>query len=99
MCAQAYNISNVLPPVDQRRKLLNLELRLVNTYPYMQTISNCKGKGFEVRTCNISLDAPYLGASPNGKVTNPGCSGSFALIWTFEVKCPETKYLVTPLDV
>ena len=43
----------------------------------------------------ISMDAPYLGASPDGKVTDPGCSDPFGLS---EVKCPETKYLVTPLD-
>ena len=43
----------------------------------------------------ISLDAPYLGASPDGKVIDPGCSEPFGLS---EVKCPETKYLVTPLD-
>ena len=43
----------------------------------------------------ISMDAPYLGASPDGKVIDPGCSDPFGLS---EVKCPETKYLVTPLD-
>ena len=43
----------------------------------------------------ISMDAPYLGASPDGKVIDPGCSDQFGLS---EVKCPETKYLVTPLD-
>ena len=43
----------------------------------------------------ISSDSPYLGASPDGKVVDPGCSNPFGLS---EVKCPETKYLVTPLD-
>ena len=43
----------------------------------------------------MSMDAPYLGASPDGKVIDPGCSDQFGLS---EVKCPETKYLVTPLD-
>lgn len=43
----------------------------------------------------ISSDFPYLGASPDGKVVDPGCSNPFGLS---EVKCPETKYLVTPLD-
>ncbi|CAH3041498.1 unnamed protein product [Pocillopora meandrina] len=43
----------------------------------------------------ISMDAPYLAASPDGKVIDPGCSDQFGLS---EVKCPETKYLVTPLD-
>ena len=41
----------------------------------------------------ISMDAPYLGASPNAKVIDCGCSDRFGLS---EVKCPETKYLVTP---
>ena len=43
----------------------------------------------------VSLDAPYLGASPDGKVIDIGCSFPFGLS---EVKCPETKFLVTPLD-
>ena len=43
----------------------------------------------------ISLDSPYLGASPDAKVIDPGCNDPFGLS---EVKCPETKYLVTPLD-
>ena len=43
----------------------------------------------------ISLDSPYSGAPPDGKVIDPGCSERFGLS---EVKCPETKYLVTPLD-
>ena len=42
----------------------------------------------------MSLDAPYLGASPDG-VINIGCSSPFGLL---EVKCPETKLLVTPID-
>ena len=43
----------------------------------------------------MSLDAPYLGASPDGKVIDNGCSIPFGLS---EVKCLETKFLVTPLD-
>ena len=43
----------------------------------------------------VSLDAPYLGASPDGKVIAPSCSEPFGLA---EAKCPETKYLVTPLE-
>ena len=43
----------------------------------------------------VSLDAPYLAASPDGKVIDNGCSIPFGLS---EVKCPETKFLVTPLD-
>ena len=43
----------------------------------------------------VSIDAPYLGASPDGKVIDSGCLMPFGLL---EVKCPETKFLVTPLD-
>ena len=43
----------------------------------------------------VSIDAPYLGASPDGKVIDSGCLMPFGLS---EVKCPETKFLVTPLD-
>ena len=43
----------------------------------------------------ISLAALYLGPSPDGKVIDPSCSEPFGLS---EVKCPETKYLVIPLD-
>ena len=43
----------------------------------------------------ISMDAPSLCASLDGKVIDPGCSDQFG---HSEVKCPETKYLVTPLD-
>ena len=43
----------------------------------------------------VSIDAPYLGASPDGKVIDSGCLMPFGL---WEVKCLETKFLVTPLD-
>ena len=43
----------------------------------------------------MSLDAPCLGASPDGKVIDVGCSSPFGLL---EVKCPKTKFLVTSLD-
>lgn len=43
----------------------------------------------------VSLEAPYLGALPDAKVLDAGCSDPFG---PSEVKCPETKFLVTPLD-
>lgn len=43
----------------------------------------------------VSLTSPYLGASPDGKVIDKKCGSPFGLI---EVKCPETKFMVTPLD-
>ena len=43
----------------------------------------------------VCKDAPFLGASPDGKVIDAGCSEPYGLV---EVKCPETKYSVTPLD-
>ena len=38
---------------------------------------------------------PVLACSPDGKVFDAGCSKPFGLL---EVKCPETKFLVTLLD-
>ena len=43
----------------------------------------------------VSIDLPFLGASRDGKVIDKGCERPFGLV---EVKCPETKFQVTPLD-
>jgi len=43
----------------------------------------------------VSLEAPFIGASPDGKVIDIGCEKPYGLV---EVKCPETKFRVTPLD-
>ena len=43
----------------------------------------------------VCRDAPFLWASPDGKVIDAGCSEPYGLV---EVKCPETKYRVSPLD-
>lgn len=43
----------------------------------------------------VSLDSPFLGASPDGKVIDKDCSIPYGLV---EIKCPETKFMVTPLD-
>lgn len=43
----------------------------------------------------VCLEAPYLGASPDWKVIDAGCIDPFGLV---EIKCPQTKYFVTPLD-
>ena len=43
----------------------------------------------------VCLDMPFLGASPDGRVIDFGCRNHFGLA---EVKCPETKYQVTPLE-
>ena len=43
----------------------------------------------------IFLDMPFLGGSPNGRVVDFGCRYHFGLA---DIKCPETKFLVTPLD-
>ena len=44
----------------------------------------------------VCLDSSYLGASPNNKVIDGGCSDPFGLV---EIKYSQTKYYVTPLDV
>ena len=38
---------------------------------------------------------PVLACSPDGKVIDTGCTKPFGLL---EVKCPETKFLVTPSE-
>ena len=38
---------------------------------------------------------PVLACSPDGKVIDPGCTKQLGLV---EIKCPETKFLVTPLE-
>lgn len=43
----------------------------------------------------ISLELPILGASPDGKVIDSGCTEQYGLV---EVKFPATKFNVTPLD-
>ena len=43
----------------------------------------------------ISKSSPVLGASPDGKIVDKGCVHCFGL---GEVKCPYTKFHVTPLD-
>ena len=43
----------------------------------------------------ICKDLPVLGASPDGKVIDVGCRHPYGLA---EVKCPETKFRVTPVE-
>ena len=43
----------------------------------------------------VGIDTPFLAASPDGKVRDAGCEEPFGLV---RVKCPQTKFLVTPLD-
>ena len=47
-------------------------------------------------TCPVQCtNSPILGCSPDGKVIDPNCEDPFGLL---EVKCPETKFQVSPLD-
>lgn len=43
----------------------------------------------------VCQDMPILGSSPDGRVVDFGCQDHFGVA---KVKCPETKYHVTPLD-
>lgn len=43
----------------------------------------------------VSIGLPFLAASPDGKVIDKGCIEPYGLV---EVKCPSTKFLVTPLE-
>ena len=43
----------------------------------------------------VCLDMPVVGTSPDGRVIDFGIQNHFGLA---EVKCPETKFQVTPLE-
>lgn len=43
----------------------------------------------------VSVSCPYLAATPDGKVIDPGCTQAFDIV---EVQCPLPKFDVTPLD-
>ena len=43
----------------------------------------------------VCQDLPILGASPDGKVIDIGCRNPYGLA---EVKCPESKFRVTPVE-
>ena len=43
----------------------------------------------------VSKGCPILGATPDARVVDFGCTNYFGIA---EVKCPYTKYQVTPLD-
>lgn len=73
---------------------LEYESTALNQYrKYMCTI----GKPVQVFKSGlvVCLESPYLGASPDGKVIDNGCSEPFGLV---EIKCPHSMFDVTPLD-
>lgn len=43
----------------------------------------------------VAMDAPFLGASPDSKVIEVACENQYGLV---EIKCPHTKFHVTPLE-
>ena len=43
----------------------------------------------------VCQDLPILGASPDAKVIDTGCRDTYGLA---EVKCPESKFRVTPVE-
>ena len=43
----------------------------------------------------VCQDLPILGASPDAKVIDTGCRDTYGLD---EVKCPESKFRVTPVE-
>lgn len=43
----------------------------------------------------VCQEIPILGSSPDGPVVDFGCQEHFGVA---DMKCPETKYHVTPLD-
>ena len=65
-------------------------------HAYMMHMNN-RSMPVDVYKCGlvVSQKEPTLACTPDGKVIDPGCTEPFGLL---EVKCPETKFLVTPLD-
>lgn len=55
------------------------------------------GRCIEILKCGlvVCMELPILGASPDGKVIDSGCTKQYGLV---EVKCPASKFTVTPLD-
>ena len=68
----------------------------VAIHEYMRYMDS-KMTPVQVYNCGLVVynKEPILGCTPDGKVIDPGCTQPFGLI---EVKCPETKFLVTPMD-
>ena len=58
---------------------------------------NSKMTPVQVYNCGLVVykKEPILGCTPDGKVIDSRCTQPFGVI---EVKCPETKFLVTPMD-
>lgn len=56
---------------------------------------NSTKKPIEVYKCGfiVSKKEPILGCSPDGKVIDSGTTEPFGIL---EVKCPQTKFMVTP---
>ena len=79
---------------DTRLMALNYEPVAIDKYhKYMhsqKTPVHVFKTGFVVCT-----NCPILGCSPDAKVIDPNCEDPFGLL---EVKCPETKFQVSPLD-
>ena len=65
-------------------------------HAYMKHMNN-RSMPVDVYKCGlvVSKRGPTLACTPDGKVIDPGCTKPFGLL---EVKCPETKFLVTPRD-
>ena len=65
-------------------------------HAYMKHMNN-RSIPVDVYKCGlvVSQKELTLAWTPDGKVIDPGCKELFGLL---EVKCPETKFLVTPLE-
>ena len=100
-CSIVHQHSSSLSQIGVSEVEVNFWERLWVDEDKISEIEKKTGRQFRVTASNfdsglvVSLDAPYLGASPDGKVIDVGCSSPFGLL---EVKCPKTKFLVTSLD-
>lgn len=89
---------SLINPKDIKSRALShgLKFESVALMQYHKVMFNRKTP-IQVLPCGfvVSKEYPILGASPDAKVVDKGCTDHFGLA---EVKCPYTKFHVTPLD-
>jgi len=90
--------SNLMHPKDVKSIYTAHGIKYEGTaiHEYMRYMNSIK-KPIEVYKCGFVVykKEPILGCSPDGKVIDSGATEPFGII---EVKCPQTKFMVTPQD-
>ena len=86
MCPKTFHSRHTAPGIKYEPVAINI----YHKYMYSQK-HQCMFTKVDLSVCTNS---PILGCSPDGKVIDPNCD-PFGLL---EVKCPETKFQVSPRD-